>query len=92
MYFDEEQIREIVRDEVRRALAPSEPMVTVQELAKHLNCSTATVYLLAKSGDIPSVRIGKSWRFRLSDVREALEPKPVDLWAPRSRKKKLTLP
>ena len=40
------------------------PVMTVKETAAYLRVSTATVYKLARSGDMPAARIGRSWRFR----------------------------
>lgn len=65
-----------------------EETMTAQELAaSELRCSVQQVYRMARDGDIPAVRVGRSWRFVVSEVRAALAHTPVDLWAPRSRKK-----
>jgi excisionase family DNA binding protein len=50
-----------------------EHLLDVKETASLLRVSTDLVYLLAKSGDLPSVRIGTGARkprvlFRMSDV------------------------
>lgn len=42
----------------------SKPIMTVREVARYLRLSQAKVYRLARAGDIPAMRIGKSWRFR----------------------------
>lgn len=39
-------------------------ILTAEEVARYLNLSVATVYRLAKEGEIPAKRIGQSWRFR----------------------------
>lgn len=39
-------------------------ILTVHEVAEYLRMSEAKVYRLVKEGGIPSVRIGKTWRFR----------------------------
>lgn len=39
-------------------------IMTVQDVAKYLRLSQAKVYRLAQAGEIPAMRIGKSWRFR----------------------------
>lgn len=73
------------------ALVEGEETVTAQELAAtELRCSVQQVYRMARDGDIPGTRIGRSWRFKVADVREALKHAPADLWAPRSRKKART--
>lgn len=42
--------------------------MTVAEVATLMRVSTMTVYRLIKAGDIPSVRVGKSYRIREDDV------------------------
>ncbi len=43
-------------------------LLTVAEVAAHLRVSTMTVYRLLKAGELPSVRIGKSFRVREDDL------------------------
>lgn len=74
------------------ALVDGGDTVTAQELAEQeLRCSVQQVYRMAREGDIPGTRVGRSWRFKVAEVREALKQAPVDLWAPRSRKKVRTV-
>lgn len=42
--------------------------LTVQEVADILRVSTMTVYRLIKAGDLPAVRVGRSFRVRDVDV------------------------
>lgn len=42
--------------------------LTVGEVAKTLRVSNMTVYRLIESGELPAVRIGKSFRLREDDV------------------------
>ena len=42
--------------------------VTVGEVARQLRVSNMTVYRLINAGDMPAVRIGKSYRLRAEDV------------------------
>ena len=42
--------------------------MTVAEVAQLMRVSTMTVYRLIKAGDLPSVRVGKSYRIREDDV------------------------
>jgi excisionase family DNA binding protein len=51
-------------------------LVTAGELAKHLNLPESWVRTEERLGRIPSVRLGKYVRFRLSDVERALAQKP----------------
>lgn len=47
--------------------------LTVQEVADLLRVSQMTVYRLIKSGEVPAVRIGRSFRVRETDVDRYLE-------------------
>ena len=47
--------------------------VTVAEVADQLRVSNMTVYRLVQSGDLPAVRIGRSYRIREEDVDKYLE-------------------
>jgi excisionase family DNA binding protein len=42
--------------------------LTVQEVAELLRVSSMTVYRLIKAGDLPAVRVGRSFRVRDTDV------------------------
>ena len=46
----------------------SSVFVTVAEVARQLRVSNMTVYRLINSGELPAVRIGKSYRLREADV------------------------
>jgi excisionase family DNA binding protein len=72
--------------------AERQPMMTVAELSGYLSLSARSVYRLV--GDLPAVRVGGRWRFRVSDVeqwllkqRKATEPQvePVEELGPRLR-------
>lgn len=41
---------------------------TVAEVAQLMRVSTMTVYRLIKAGDLPAVRVGKSYRLREDDI------------------------
>jgi excisionase family DNA binding protein len=43
-------------------------ILTVKDLAIYLHCHQATIYRLAKRGEIPSFRVGGVWRFRYADI------------------------
>ena len=43
-------------------------LLTVAEVAELLRVSNMTVYRLLKAGELPSVRIGKSFRVREDDL------------------------
>ncbi len=42
--------------------------VTVGEVARKLRVSNMTVYRLIQAGELPAVRVGKSYRLREEDV------------------------
>ena len=42
--------------------------LTVQEVADLMRVSTMTVYRIIKSGELPAVRVGRSFRVRDVDV------------------------
>lgn len=57
--------------------------LTAKELAAELGMHVTTIRAKAKTGEIPAVRIGRSWRFYLADVKA---PKPApDVWAQPAR-------
>ena len=39
-------------------------VMTVREVARYLRLSEAKVYRMARSGEIPVIRIGRAWRFK----------------------------
>jgi hypothetical protein len=58
-------------------IAGSPPnLVTAGELARHLNLPESWVRTEERLGRIPSVRLGKYVRFRLSEVERTLAQKP----------------
>ncbi len=50
----------------------SEKLISLFEVASFLNVTERTVYLWVQQGIIPGYKIGNSWRFRLSVVKEWL--------------------
>ncbi len=45
-----------------------ERWLSVDEIAQHLGISKETVYRWLEKGKIPSHRIGKLWKFRITEV------------------------
>ncbi len=45
-------------------------ILSVEGAARTLGVSTRTIYTLARNGDIPAMRVGREWRFALSNIRE----------------------
>ena len=45
--------------------------ISIEELSEYLGISAVTIRFWIRSGkDIPAVRIGRQWRFRISDIDE----------------------
>jgi excisionase family DNA binding protein len=72
--------------------AEMQPVMTVAEVSEYLSLSTRSVYRLV--GDLPAIRVGGRWQFRVSDVerwllkqRKETEPQaePVQELGPRLR-------
>jgi len=40
-----------------------DPVMTIEELSKHVKVPKSTLYKLVKEGKIPCQKIGKHWRF-----------------------------
>jgi excisionase family DNA binding protein len=43
-------------------------IMTVREVASYLHLSQATVYQMARTGQIPVARIGRNWRFTKDSI------------------------
>lgn len=53
---------------------PAEPLLTAAEIAPILRVTVPTIYRWADDGTIPSVKIGKTIRFRRSEIEALLAP------------------
>jgi excisionase family DNA binding protein len=53
-------------------------IMTVQEVARYLRVHTMTVYRLIQRGDLPAVRVGRSWRFRTDEISRWLLDRAVN--------------
>ncbi len=62
-------------DKAHQANGATEDLVTACELAAHLNLPESWVRNEERLGRIPSVRLGKYIRFRVSEVEQALAQK-----------------
>ena len=47
---------------------PDVRFLTVAEVAELMRVSTMTVYRLIKGGELPAVRVGRSYRIREDDI------------------------
>ncbi len=48
--------------------AMNEPWVSVEQVARHLGVAKDTVYRWRERRNLPAHRIGRLWKFRLSEV------------------------
>lgn len=48
-------------------------ILTLKELAEYLKIAEKTLYLYAREGRIPAIKIGSAWRFRRADIAAWLE-------------------
>lgn len=51
-------------------MARTERWLSVEEIAKHLGISKETVYRWVERSRIPAHKVGKQWRFLVSEVNE----------------------
>lgn len=54
------------------AVLDTEPLWTVEEVAKYLRLKQETVRLMARKNQLPALKVGKAWRFRINDVKTVL--------------------
>ena len=52
--------------------------LTVQEVAQLMRVSSMTVYRLIRAGDLPAVRVGRSFRVHAKAVHDMLETSYFD--------------
>ena len=50
-----------------------ETLLNVQEVAEFLQMNAATIYNWAQEGRIPAIKLGRSWRFRRTDLERWLD-------------------
>lgn len=51
----------------------SETLLNVKQVAQYLQLKESTIYSWAQDGKIPAIKIGRTWRFRRSDLDSWLE-------------------
>jgi excisionase family DNA binding protein len=59
-------------------MAETPPLLTVAEVAELFRVSSMTVYRLIRGGELPAVRVGRSYRVRDDDLQAYLEAQVVD--------------
>ncbi|MFN8163894.1 MAG: helix-turn-helix domain-containing protein [Solirubrobacterales bacterium] len=47
---------------------PANSLITAEEVAAHLSVSEAWVAEQARAGEIPAIKLGRYWRFRLGEI------------------------
>lgn len=55
------------------SLMSSETLLNVKQVAQYLQLKESTIYSWAQDGKIPAIKIGRTWRFRRSDLDSWLE-------------------
>jgi excisionase family DNA binding protein len=55
-----------------------EEVMTLQEVARLLHLSPATVYTLARKRSLPGLKVGRKWRFSRAAVMETLRQPQAD--------------
>ena len=54
-------------DELTNPETP-DAILTLKEVASYLRLAERTVYLYAKQGKLPGIKIGTAWRFRRTEI------------------------
>lgn len=50
----------------------TEPLWTVEDVANYLRLKEETVRMMARAKKIPALKVGKAWRFRVSEIKSML--------------------
>ena len=53
--------------------AENEKWSSIEEIAEHLQVHKDTIRLWIKKGDIPAHKLGRLWRFRISEIDEWIQ-------------------
>lgn len=49
-------------------MSNEEPWLTVEQVAAHMSIAPITVYRWIEAGKIPCHKVGRQWRFKISEV------------------------
>lgn len=55
-----------------------EPLWTIEDAARFLRLNPSTVRAMARQGKIPSIKVGRNWRFQKSSLAEWLAKNSYD--------------
>ena len=53
--------------------AENEKWSSIEDIAEHLQVHKDTIRLWIKKGDIPAHKLGRLWRFRISEIDEWIQ-------------------
>jgi len=56
----------------------TESLVSVEIVAKHLNITEDSIYRWIKSKDLPAYRMGKLWKFKLSEIETWMQARKIN--------------
>jgi excisionase family DNA binding protein len=56
----------------------TEILLNVKEVADFLQVNVTTVYTWAQSGQMPAIKLGRTWRFRQADLEAWLDKNRQD--------------
>jgi excisionase family DNA binding protein len=56
----------------------TEPLLTVEEVARYLRLQPGTVRGMARRGELPVVKVGRRWRFKRSQIESWLRDNMTD--------------
>lgn len=52
---------------------PDEQLMSIKDVADFLKLNQTTIYAWAQKGTLPGYKLGRTWRFRLSDIEAWLQ-------------------
>ena len=61
----------------KSGMVTASEFLTAEEVGKRLRLPLSTVYHLARSGALPAIQLGRTWRFPSRDIDELAGKKPV---------------
>ncbi len=53
-------------------------ILTVDEVARYLRVHSMTVYRLIQRGELPALRVGRSWRFKKDQLSQWLQEREIN--------------
>lgn len=68
MKVSQDADRECTRDHEHEGRMSTEPWVAVEEVAEHLGVAKESVYRWIESRGLPAHKIGRLWKFKLTEV------------------------